>query len=218
MNAAFEKSIRFVSLICALLMLAPCLCGQTGGKQGLPVVEGKVCDSQGHPLAGVVLSLESADPSRTAVSTTDLQGRFRFEVATVGTYALRAKREGYQEGYEGPFFLHPQEAKSITVLLTKNLQTGAANDASNALEFSDEPAFTVAGVTDTTALGGHGSGQILRSTNALVKDTASLAREGNSQTTAASHNPEHDGTSGELLIRAALAREDTADLHAQLAE
>lgn len=41
-------------------------------------------------------------------------------------------------------------------------------------EFFDEPQFTVAGVTDTTNLGGHGSNVVARNKEALAKDVASL--------------------------------------------
>ena len=82
------------------------------------------------------------------------------------------------------------------------------------MAFSDEPAFTVAGVTDTTALGGHGSGPIVRNSNALSKETASLAREGAATSSAAAST----AASQEAAIRAALAKEDNAGLRAQLAE
>jgi tetratricopeptide (TPR) repeat protein len=42
-------------------------------------------------------------------------------------------------------------------------------------QFFDEPQFVVAGVTDDTYRGGHGSGTLLRSTEALAKATASLS-------------------------------------------
>jgi tetratricopeptide (TPR) repeat protein len=41
-------------------------------------------------------------------------------------------------------------------------------------EFFDEPQFTVAGVTDTTNLGGHGSNTVARTKDALAKDVVSL--------------------------------------------
>jgi len=41
-------------------------------------------------------------------------------------------------------------------------------------EFFDEPQFTVAGVTDTTNLGGHGSNVVVRTKEALAKDVVSL--------------------------------------------
>jgi tetratricopeptide (TPR) repeat protein len=42
-------------------------------------------------------------------------------------------------------------------------------------EFFDEPQFTVAGVTDPTNLGGHGSNTVMRTKETLAKDVASLA-------------------------------------------
>src|SRR5713101_1253420 len=42
-------------------------------------------------------------------------------------------------------------------------------------EFFDEPQFTVAGVTDTTNLGGHGSDVVVRTKEALAKDVVSLS-------------------------------------------
>lgn len=41
-------------------------------------------------------------------------------------------------------------------------------------EFFDEPQFTVAGVTDSTNLGGHGSNVVARNKEALAKDVVSL--------------------------------------------
>ena len=48
-------------------------------------------------------------------------------------------------------------------------------------EFFDEPQFTVAGITDSTNLGGHGSNTVVRTKEALAKDVVSLG--------AASANP-----------------------------
>ncbi len=44
-------------------------------------------------------------------------------------------------------------------------------------QFFDEPQFTVAGVTDNTYRGGHGSDAVLRSSETLTKATASLSDE-----------------------------------------
>jgi len=45
-------------------------------------------------------------------------------------------------------------------------------------EFFDEPHFTVAGVTDTTNLGGHGSDTVVRNREALAKATAEMSKPG----------------------------------------
>ena len=54
-------------------------------------------------------------------------------------------------------------------------KTGHAGAISQTPQFFDEPKFTVSGVTDATNPGGHGSNAIVRTTEALAKDTASLA-------------------------------------------
>jgi tetratricopeptide (TPR) repeat protein len=43
-------------------------------------------------------------------------------------------------------------------------------------QFYDQPQFTVAGVADTTNLGGHGSDTVVRTKEALAKDTVSLGK------------------------------------------
>src|SRR6266850_4171448 len=43
-------------------------------------------------------------------------------------------------------------------------------------QFYDEPQFTVAGVADSTNLGGHGSDTVVRTKQALAKDTVSLTK------------------------------------------
>lgn len=70
-----------------------------------------------------------------------------------------------------------------TVLLAGAVHSAlgqAAPSASNAetINFSDEPNFTVAGVTDWTAVGGHGSDASLRTTEALTRETIMLKADG----------------------------------------
>jgi tetratricopeptide (TPR) repeat protein len=75
---------------------------------------------------------------------------------------------------------------SITVLLSLSMPATAAqqaspqqappprDDSAPALKFSDEPHFTVAGVTDWTAAGGHGSDSTLRTSEDLARETLTL--------------------------------------------
>jgi tetratricopeptide (TPR) repeat protein len=128
-----------------------------------------------------------------------------------GMYSLRARLPGYQECLQGPFVLRDHEAKSVVLLLTKQ-QSASPTDPSSDIPFSDEPSFIVAGVTDTTALGGHGSGPIVRNSNALSKETATLANEGNTSPR------EPDASAQESALRTQLVHEDNADLRVQLAE
>lgn len=56
----------------------------------------------------------------------------------------------------------------------KSQPSAAQHSPSGQPEFFDEPQFTVAGVTDVTSLGGHGSNTVLRTKEALAKDVVSL--------------------------------------------
>ena len=70
------------------------------------------------------------------------------------------------------------------------------------MEFADKPNFTVAGVTDWTAVGGHGSDATLRTSEALARETLTLKPDGSGRTTTMDRSvPQHD-----------------ADLHRQLGE
>jgi Tfp pilus assembly protein PilF len=198
---ASTRPHRFAGILSALLFVCISeVCAQTDGKNVASTVEGVVQDAQKHPVSALVL-LEDAEHGHTLNFMAGVQGEFRFSSVPAGSYTLHAKLSGYVECVEGPFALRGHETKTVVLTLTK--------DSSASLAFSDEPAFTVAGVTDTTALGGHGSGPIVRNSNALSKETVSLGRE---KTESA------DTVKQESTIRAALSREDTAELHEQLAD
>ncbi len=214
MHTTLTRPLRLLGILATLLFISA-LQGraQTIGKDVTTVVEGKVQDSQSHPVAAAMVSLEGMDPGHTLVTTADSQGQFRFEDVPTGHYTVHAKLSGYQECTAGPIVVHDHERKSVVLFLTKKQM---AKDSKSAIAFSDEPTFTVAGVTDTTALGGHGSGPIVRNSDTLSKETASLAREGTLDDLP--HEVIHDGATKEAEIRAALTHEDNADLHAALAE
>ncbi len=82
------------------------------------------------------------------------------------------------------------------------------------MEFSDKPSFTVAGVTDWTAAGGHGSDANLRTSEALARDTRGLAEK-------SKEAPSHD--SSELAqrrnqLQKLLTDKDVAEFHRELGD
>jgi tetratricopeptide (TPR) repeat protein len=215
MNTVSTRKLCIVGAFVLLPILwAPQLYSQTPVKNGPSVVEGKVQDSQNGPVAGAVISLEGTDLNHTVQSTSNSKGQFHFTAVTPGTYTLRAKLAGYQECLKGPFVVDDHDTKSFVLLLAKS---GPSNDAMSSIPFSDEPSFTVAGVTDTPALGGHGSGPIMRAGNALSKETASLAASSPPASTSSSA-PGAALAAREAALRTKLAHEENADLRAQLAE
>ena len=102
---------------------------------------------------------------------TDAQGSYTFTLLPGGVYRLQATKDGYAAAEVSAVFLRPRESKIIDLTLAP-LGQGSATSAP---QFFDQPQFTVAGVTDTTTLGGHGSDTIARTQNSLAKDTVSLA-------------------------------------------
>ncbi|MGA8939443.1 MAG: GH92 family glycosyl hydrolase [Acidobacteriaceae bacterium] len=95
------------------------------------------------------------------------------------------------------------------------------------MEFSDAPNFTVAGVTDWTAVGGHGSDATLRTSESLASATASLSGSGAGATTpeelrveTAVHEDEGRGdvAQAQAQVHAALHAQPTATLYRVAAE
>ena len=109
------------------------------------------------------------------IAQTDSAGTYRFPSLRRGMYVLRAKLAGYSDATSGSFVIGENETKSI-ILALKPLKAETTSSPATATEFFDEPSFTVAGVTDTTNLGGHGSDTIVRTKEALAKDTVSLGK------------------------------------------
>jgi tetratricopeptide (TPR) repeat protein len=202
----------------ALPFYAPRLCSQNASNDATASVVGKVQDAQDRPLSGATVSLESGNSTPVLAATTDSGGQFRFAAVPAGTYTVRVKLPGYAEIARGPFELRDHETKSFVLSLNKEPSQTATKDSSSAIAFSDEPAFTVAGVTDTTALGGHGSGPIVRNSDVLSQETVSLAHGSTPKTAMSPNNSSHaDLHQQAAAIRSRLANHDDANLHAQLA-
>jgi tetratricopeptide (TPR) repeat protein len=91
-------------------------------------------------------------------------------------------------------------------------QSVAKSTPSDALQFYDEPQFTVAGVKDPSETGGHGSDTIRRTTETLTKETVGLNAN-------AAHDSAKGDTKDELALRADLEREPAdASRHHALAD
>jgi tetratricopeptide (TPR) repeat protein len=142
-------------------------------------LQGYVRDSSGRPVANATVFLQPATGTETPstqiqTTHTDSAGAYRFSALRAGSYTLRAEMGGFHQTIVGPVSLAPNETKKIDLTLVPTKASGAAAPAP---EFFDEPQFTVAGVTQATSAGGHGSDTVLRTTEALAKATVSLSKE-----------------------------------------
>ncbi len=127
---------------------------------------GIVCDSQHHPVAGADVFLQSTAGTPVSNTRTDSRGAFKFSALPQGSYTLHAETEGAGKTTSSAVTLGKGEVKTVDLVFSD----------SN-LPFFDQPTFSVAGVTDTTNLGGHGSDTVVRARNALAKATVSLSKD-----------------------------------------
>lgn len=174
-------------------------------------VQGYVRDSSGRPVANATVFLQLATGTQTTaadtqITHTDSEGVYRFAGLREGTYTLRAEMNGYGGTIGSPLSLASKETKKVDLVLLSPKASPPQNGASRTAttgkpsaqtpEFFDEPQFTVAGVTQATNSGGHGSDIVLRTTEALAKATVSLSKEpsggSNAPTSAASESSLRD--------------------------
>src|SRR5262249_54452735 len=87
------------------------------------------------------------------------------------------------------------------VLVRSESQPAGDKLLSSAAQFSDSPNFTIAGVTDWNAAGGHGSDATLRTSEAFARETHGLGTE-TSREIASTTGP----VDSESNLRAALRR------------
>jgi tetratricopeptide (TPR) repeat protein len=161
-------------------------------------VQGKVLDSAGTAVGEASVRLEQEGIPGAREMKTSAAGIFAFSAVPAGNYQLSAQKAELRTR-STPIQIGSQgDEKHIDlVLLVKGQEDGQSTI--QAMEFADKPNFTVAGVTDWTAVGGHGSDATLRTSEALARDTLALKPEGHASLDRTA--PQHD-----------------ADLHRQLGE
>ena len=160
----------------ALLVASACLFSLSGLGQepGPPTsLQGVVRDAAGKAVAEASILMRKKDSTDSFLVHTDTQGNYSFTLLPGGVYSLQATKDGYAAAEVSAVFLRPRESKIIDLTLAPLVSQGSATAAP---QFFDQPQFTVAGVTDTTNLGGHGSDTVARTRNLLAKDTVSLAK------------------------------------------
>jgi len=215
---SFSPSWRFLFFIVLLANPACTISAQNEQTQKAASISGVICDANQQPLPGAKVILENVELRTVATLKSDASGHFRFDGVGKGTYALRANRDGYREGRQDPFIIRGGETKTVVLQLAKSEAAAFAKDAAAAIPFSEEPQFTVAGVADTSALGGHASSRAAPNSTAMAKDTAALAHAGDHDRSSHALYEEPADPSLEAAIRAKLAKGENADLRFELAE
>ncbi len=160
-----------------MAVLLPLALGQVGNRPDSATLQGTVRGTNNQPLAGATVSLLPKSSSQALTATTDVKGSYRFSALPDGSYTVSAAMAGYGDATAVPVVLEKKEAKTIDLTLRAIRASQPRTAPAGTPEFFDEPTFTVAGVTDTTNLGGHGSNATQPTKEALTKATVSLSKK-----------------------------------------
>ncbi|HZD76440.1 MAG TPA: carboxypeptidase regulatory-like domain-containing protein, partial [Acidobacteriaceae bacterium] len=163
-------------------------------------IEGTVLSSTGKPVDDASVKLEATTLRNPAEARTNAAGAFEFSALPGGSYTLSAQKSGVRTRTALAVTLSEGDRKQINLILEP--AGSPSSSASQPMGFSDQPNFTVAGVTDWTAVGGHGSDSILRTSEDLARETLALQGQASGHTAAA--NAQRDEQS-ESKLQAALA-------------
>jgi tetratricopeptide (TPR) repeat protein len=137
-------------------------------------IQGTVVDSAGNLVADASVVLELRDRSSVIKTKTNASGVFMFSVLRAGTYQLSSEKSGQRSAAQT---LVVSEGEQQHVNVTLEASRAIQSNSPETMEFADKPNFTVAGVTDWTAVGGHGSDSILRTSEDLARETLALKPE-----------------------------------------
>ncbi|HEX7960583.1 MAG TPA: tetratricopeptide repeat protein, partial [Terriglobales bacterium] len=139
-------------------------------------VEGTIRTVAGEPIAGVSVRFQAVGPAKATEAKTGPEGPFIVSLSEPGSYVVSAAKPGWRTVTTPALIVSPGAKRRIDLTL-ENPESGhqaAAGSLSGSMKLHDEPDFVVAGVTDGTNMGGHGSDTTRLTSDALAKDTVAL--------------------------------------------
>ncbi len=174
------KSLPSVARI-VLLLYAFCASSLISAQESasLILIRGLVADANGGAIPGAVVSLDPDSDDRHLSVKTGADGTFELKVEAGKRHFLRV---------EYPRFKPRLVGLSASQTGTQGLNIVLEVASSGGFELSDSPNFTVAGVTDWSNVGLHGSDTNVKTSESLTKDAAALK----SSNAAGSANSEAD--------------------------
>jgi tetratricopeptide (TPR) repeat protein len=163
-------------LIC--VAFSPSGLAQPDSSTSAGAVFGKVRNTTGDQVAGATVYLQQDGVAR-GETVADANGEFKFSGLSTGSYVLIAEKTGVRSRSATLTISSADDPRRVDLQFDGPATAGAnASPGSEApaaaMEFADNPNFAVAGVTDWTAAGGHGSDTSLRTSEALTRETLTL--------------------------------------------
>lgn len=230
--AMFRPTAVCAAVLLSLCTTLPCFIAVAQTPADTPVavtLSGTVVDASAKPVSGAQVFAESGNAARSSRVVADVSGMFRFPALEPGSYTIHAVKGG-TESKRLTMVLTKADRHDLRVVLDFPGATPPAGKASAAqagdnMDFVDKPTFTVAGVTDWTAVGGHGSDATLRTSEDLNREALALragrppaARAGSDKADgeydqAVALNSAGDFAAAQRHIKQALALKDAGDFH-----
>lgn len=147
-------------------------------------IQGVVLNVDGTPADNAEVHLHRKDVAGSFETRTNTAGSFTFAALPQGSYLLNAEKPGSRSPITAISLSSADHPAKISLTLQNrqapNPPHAPTSTSSAPMEFADKPNFTVAGVTDWTAVGGHGSDSSLRTSEALTRETLTLKPDGKS--------------------------------------
>jgi tetratricopeptide (TPR) repeat protein len=172
--ANIRYSVMRRLVIAALMsLLMPVAITQNASAQNSDgvTIQGTVVDRANSAVRDATVRLARPGVDSAEVTKTNEAGIFVFTAVRPGSYELSAEKIGLRSSLMSITASSQRDQKHLALIL----QSGDGSSPSvPAMDFADKPNFTVAGVTDWTAVGGHGSDSILRTSETLARDTVAL--------------------------------------------
>jgi tetratricopeptide (TPR) repeat protein len=201
-----------IALIVALIsMLTPAAVAQQPHSEHTDgvTIQGKVLSLAGNSVGDASVRLEQKGVLKPLDTKTNAEGVFAFTALPTGSYTLNAEKLGQRSHSTAVLVVSQGDRKDVDLILDVPIDLRSnpslpSHSQTQSMEFSDKPNFTIAGVVDWTAVGGHGSDSALRTSEDLARETLTLKPENprypGSKPDAASNREE-----SESKLRAALA-------------
>lgn len=142
-------------------------------------IHGTVVNAEGEPVKDALVRMVQPGTAGAIETKSDVAGLFSFSARRNVSYTISAEKSGRHSSAASIVASSAGSDKPIVLTLEGSgairPQSGTSQSSTIApMEFADKVSFSVAGVTDWTAVGGHGSDSSLRTSEDLARETAAL--------------------------------------------
>jgi len=205
--------------------------GAPPSPQTVITLDGNIRDESGKAVPDATVFVSAAGGARPVKTKSSADGSFHVILTTDGTYRIEADKPGVGNAAVEASQLKLGDAKRCDLVLSSARTSPASSSASGptagGFEFSDEPNFTVAGVTDWSNAGLHGSDARARTSDELTKETVALSGAAEKSIPASpnaaydlaiEYREKGDFARARAEVRKSLAASDTADGHRLLGD